>query len=106
METTFYNTTHLRDKELREAIAQCTKQDEIVLAMFKVHPNLTFTPPDIHINCFDESTPITSVRRSITNLTKSGELEMTNEQREGQYGRKNYAWRLRQPKEFVQAKLF
>jgi hypothetical protein len=73
--------------------------------MFKTHPELSFTPVDVHYNCFDESTPLTSVRRSITTLTKKGELQQTGEQREGLFGKKNYTWKLNAPKEYVQAEL-
>ena len=39
-------------------------------------------------------TLITSVRRSITDLTKEGYLEKTSEQRKGLYGKKEYIWRI------------
>lgn len=113
----FYNTTNLRDKNLREAIAKADTQDKIVLAFFKHYPDKTWTPVDVWQSCFDESTPITSVRRSMTNLSddkdKLGnpirpELVQTDEQREGAFGRVNNTWKLNvtMPKNFVQGDLF
>jgi len=76
------------------------------MAFFKIFHDKSWTPSEVWQNCFDESTPITSVRRSITNLEKRGELEQTKEQREGFYGKPNYTWRLAKPKEYVQAQMF
>jgi predicted transcriptional regulator len=38
--------------------------------------------------------PITSVRRSITNLTKQGFLEKTQDKKIGIYGKPEYIWKI------------
>jgi len=106
MSENYYNTTHQKGETLQEAIRNAKYQDDKVLAFFKFHPNKSFTPFDVHYNVFEENTPLTSTRRSITNLTKSGKLEMTSEQREGAYGKANYTWRLSVSKTELQTKLF
>jgi hypothetical protein len=39
--------------------------------------------------------PVTSVRRSISNLTKQGKLEKTSEMKKEEYGKPNYYWKLK-----------
>ena len=109
MSNSFYNTTNESGTQLKKNIRQAVKQDDLILNFFKKHPDKEYTPLEIWQAVFDEATPITSVRRSITNLTKADKLEETDIKREGAHGRSNYCWRLlvpKAPKEFVQAKLF
>ena len=40
----------------------------------------------------DNNTPLTSIRRAITNLEKKGKLEKTDIQKEGMYGKKTFCW--------------
>jgi len=52
------------------------------------------------------NSPITSVRRVITNLTGEGVLRKTDHQKEGPYGDPNYTWTLaREPTLFDQSTL-
>lgn len=90
----FYNTTHLHGKELLHATNKANSQKEKVFAFFKLNPDKEFTPADVHQAIFDEATPITSTRRSITDLTKMGFLKQTSTKREGFYGASNYCWML------------
>jgi hypothetical protein len=109
MSNSFYNTTNESGTQLKKNIRQAVKQDDIVESFFKKYPDKEFTPLEVWQARFDDSTQITSVRRSITNLTKAGKLEETDIKREGAHGRSNYCWRLlvpKAPKEFYQEKLF
>lgn len=111
MTGSFYNTTNETGAQLKKNIRQAVKQDDLILNFFKKHPDKEFTPLEVWQAVFDEATPITSVRRSITNLTKSDpqHLEETDIKREGAHGRSNYCWKLytpKAPKEFYQEKLF
>ena len=83
-------------------------QEIIIIALFKRNPKMTAS------ECFkmfpDRSTPITSIRRAISNLTRMGRLikldgsqgqlpdeeidKNTIEKRMGIYGRKEYVYQL------------
>ena len=92
---TYYNTTELAGDELKKAWSDAETQELKILVLFREHPRVTFTPFEVMRHVFpDGRTPITSVRRAITNLTDSGALVKTPHQREGEYGKVCYCWRL------------
>ena len=89
----YYNTTRLARKDLDLAIRQAKNQDEIILCLFvKYHHPLT--PSEVHGAFFTKDTPLTSIRRSMSNLTKAGYLVKTDTQVDGRYGRPEYRWNL------------
>jgi hypothetical protein len=96
----YFNTTNLQGEPLQAATTIATKQDEVVLNFFKANPLCEYTP------CFvwtylrangkiNHNVPVTSLRRSITNLTDAGMLEMTGNKVEGIYGRVAHTWKLK-----------
>ena len=90
-----YNTTNLKGDELKEKNHKAGKQADKILKYFK-RIKQPMTPSDIHLNLFDESTPLTSVRRAITTLTNRDEvLVKTENQKIGIYGSKEYYWKLK-----------
>lgn len=91
---TFYNTIDLKGQDFSVAVRNAKSQDEKILNLFLSHPLQCYTPFEVHSLLFSESTPITSIRRSMTNLEDEGKLEKTGEQKEGGFGKKNYLWRL------------
>ena len=101
--TEFYNTTKEPNKIGFVRLAQ--KQDDAVLEFFRNHPFDAFTPASVHRRVFTEATPITSVRRSITNLEKGDMLIKTDQKEVEQFGRPNYKWRLKH-REYSQPTLF
>jgi len=94
MKNVYHNTTQLRGEELNEAIRAAMNQDEKIYIWFQNHPDGEYTPSQVHQAIFDEATPLTSTRRSITNLTKRGKLQKTDEQERGIYGRPENKWCL------------
>jgi hypothetical protein len=104
---TFYNTINEPPHLLRESIANAKKQEEMVLALFKAHPLLDFTPPEVmHImSGMGKNCPLTSWRRAITNLEAGGDLEKRG-QRAGIYGKMNNAWKLKKLQANKQGDLF
>ena len=90
---TYHNTTESTGDELRHYRERARTQDEQVLSWFTVYEQEA-TPSEIWRVVFNESVPLTSVRRSLTNLTNNGDLEKTSEQRKGPYGRPEFVWRL------------
>lgn len=66
-------------------------QDELILSLFTSHPELS--PSQIYERMRFVH-PITSIRRALTNLTKAGKLEKTENMIDGMYRRKEHTWRL------------
>jgi hypothetical protein len=93
----FHNTIDLPNESLKVANNNCITQEQKILAFFEKHPNEEFTPPEIQLALSMYSTPLTSLRRAISNLTKSEKLVMTDNKKMGIYGMKNYTWRLNIP---------
>ena len=103
MPSSFYNTTGLAGEQLERRIEQAQSQEERVQALFEAHPAARLTPFEVQDVALPNS-PITSVRRAITNLTSEGVLRKTDHQKEGPYGDPNYTWTLaREPTLFDQS---
>ena len=95
----YHNTTNQTGEQLDIFSVAAKSQDEIVLQRFKGGSKM-FSPSAIHHFLIAEqriakNTPITSIRRSITNLTKKGKLIKTKEQTMSLYGRPEYVWKLK-----------
>ena len=93
--THFFNTIELAGAELKQAEEQAGSQNDQVLKIFRDHPDQSFTPPEIHKLYANWNTPLSSIRRSMTTLTKADHLVMTSEMRPGWYGRNNHCWKLK-----------
>jgi hypothetical protein len=98
----FHNTTPIEDTALlRRAIEQAQNQDAAVLAIFR-RTGLALTPSEVwkYGTAADQKWLLTSVRRSISNLTKQGLLIETCQTRVGPYGRPEREWRLKVSTDF------
>lgn len=91
---TFYNTTRESGETLKEYTEKAQTQDEKVLAFFRSRPGKYFTPFDIQKYVFDDRTPVTSCRRSLTNLTAKGLIYKSSVKEVEVYNRANYTWSL------------
>jgi len=90
----FYNTTHEKGETLEVFHRKADRQDMKVLNAFSIFLKLS---PEECWKLFyfqEKGVPLTSIRRSITNLTKAGKLVKTNEKRIGIYGRPEYIWEI------------
>ena len=92
--TNFHNTNNESGIELTVSKTKAKYQDEVILEYFKLHPDKDFTPFEVQEALGLIATPITSIRRAMTNLTSANKLLKTDIQREGQYGKKNFCWKL------------
>lgn len=92
MKTSYYNTTHSVHPDLNRYEKKAKSQEETILEFFRVSGRRS-SPSEVLMVLFDNSVPLTSVRRAITNLTNEGELVKTNKQIRGPYGRPEYQWR-------------
>jgi hypothetical protein len=92
----YFNTTNLTGHVLKERQFRAGSQTWAILEFFKLFPDKEFTPFQVQGYCEAFSHyPITSIRRAITVLTKLGYLVKTEYFRVGDYGEKNYCWRLK-----------
>jgi len=99
--TSYYNTTHLIGSDLQEAEKCSISQSKIILAQFRLHPTSEYSPSDIHTLLFTNDTPITSIRRSITCLTKAGHLVKNyTKLKIGKYGKPEHVWSLNTSKTY------
>lgn len=91
----YYNTTNLTGPALKEAVQRAKSQDEAIRLVF-VNTRIAYSPSRIMeiMQKAGYNWPITSVRRSITNLTKAGHLVQTGEQVKGMYGSLENKWAL------------
>jgi hypothetical protein len=87
----YHNTTNA-GAELARYERAARSQDEQVAELFRSYVS-PFSPSEAH-RMLRTRAPLTSIRRAITNLTRAGVLERTDEQAMGPYGRPEYRWKL------------
>ena len=99
-ELIFHDTVGLPTDQLEKGRKKAVRQKDIILAMFRDNPDMMFTPWDIermyYISSGGQRIMITSVRRSITDLTKEGKLRKGDfsDQKEESFGANNNRWRF------------
>lgn len=93
----FYNTTRLAGSELSASRANAKGQEELILEFFRSRPSQMFSPEEVHRHLFSDATPLTSTRRTITDLTSDLYLEKTDMMVMGKYGKPVHTWKLRVP---------
>jgi hypothetical protein len=90
----YYNTTSLIGGNLLKEIKSAKTQEDKITIFFKSRALSYLTPSDILRAVFDSSTPLTSIRRALTNLTRDKVLVKTDKQKIGSFGKPVYCWRL------------
>tara|TARA_E500000331_G_C17002247_1_gene602551 strand:- start:159 stop:443 length:285 start_codon:yes stop_codon:yes gene_type:complete len=85
----YYNTTKQDGNNLKSYKSKALSQEDKILNYFTVKGKAT--PTEIWSGMSADAL-LTSVRRSITNLTKSGRLTKTKEKKTSIYGRPEYVW--------------
>lgn len=88
-----YNTTHETGDTLRAYTHQANRQETAVLALFRAR-RLPMSPSQVWKHLDPDRTPLTSIRRSMTDLTDAGLLERLPVKVEGIYGRSEFLWVL------------
>ena len=88
----YFNTTKLSGARLRKAIRKAKNQNEVVMLIFK-NENPLLTPSQVLSKFPKPKPPLTSVRRSMTVLSKLGKLEKCEYQRMGIYGSPEHYWK-------------
>ena len=100
----FYNTTNEKGATLQESQKKAKSQDEMVLDYFKKYEMLGATPERVlrHFKIMEDlnenrwhNTPITSIRRSFSNLKKKGLIYKTGQTIEGDFGKQVAIWKAK-----------
>lgn len=92
----FYNTTNESGEQLELFTQKAMKQEDKVMLLFKEKYALTaYECYQLYLLKYEVNTPLTSIRRAITNLACKGKLDMMASKRTGGYGRDNYIYQLR-----------
>ena len=96
----YYNTTNEKGSLLKANTKQAENQTELTLSVFQTYPTYTFSADEvwnflIDNEAINEQTPLTSIRRSITDLTNRNRIFKTDKKVLGNAGRKTYTWRLK-----------
>jgi Fe2+ or Zn2+ uptake regulation protein len=94
----YHNTTNQVGDVLEKYNIKATSQDARVFWYFYRFKGTFFPPSEIWVELFNRNVPITSVRRSISNLTKRGLLRKTEVLVRGAYGRPEHLWVLKEDK--------
>lgn len=87
----YHNTNNLSGVDLQDAEEKTLNQEEKVQAFFNLHPLRKFLPSDVEHwlkqkGKIPHSTPITSIRRAMSNLKKDGRLDKLPDTAIGAYG--------------------
>jgi len=97
-ERTFYNTNQTTGPELIGARSDAKNQQDEILKVFRRNAKTPMSPSEIHNYLYSGTiTPLTSVRRAISNLTEAGKLKKLDSTKIGIFGRREHCW------EYVQA---
>ena len=97
----YYNTNKESGAILKNSFDITKKQEDLVLSVFETYPKENLSPDDIQgflVENVQLAYPITSIRRSITNLTNENKLKKTDEMKKGVWGKMTHTWVLRRNK--------
>lgn len=99
-EQSFHNTISLNGNDLKQAEAKARTQEELVMDYFEI-PRQSIsgeTAEDVYDyllarGWINYKTPLTSIRRAITNLCKQGKLEKLSDMKPGSMGKPIHVYR-------------
>lgn len=91
----YFNTTRLSGDELQKAKNAAVWQEDRVMFIFKNYDSrlMPCEVSKIYDSLYPPA-PLTSIRRSITCLTKKGLLRKTTDLGLGKYGANNFYWQI------------
>ena len=99
----YHNTNEEKGATLQESRKKAKTQDQTVLEFFKNHDQLGVTPERClrHFKIMEKlseskwhNTPVTSIRRSFSNLKNQGLIQKTELTIEGDFGKNVHVWKL------------
>ena len=83
----YYNTTNESTEQLEMFESKAKTQSEIIMEFLATQPSIEYGSSQLLRLVFKDTIPITSVRRSISDLVKENKLIYTGGTREGMFGR-------------------
>ena len=83
----YYNTTGEEGEQLEVFKTKAKSQSEIIMKFLSSQPMVEYGASQLLRLAFNSSVPITSIRRSISDLVKENKLFYTGGVREGLFGR-------------------
>lgn len=99
MPDSYYNTNREKGATLAKSNAKAGTQEDQILEFFqRLGYEVHKAPHQVRLAIFPLKTPITSVRRGMTNLSKAGKLEKTDNMTMGPWGKMVHTWKLPAPK--------
>ena len=90
----YYNTNRESGNTLSDSRLIAKEQQTRILDYFRANEDKSYTPCEVWVDLFRNNTPLTSIRRAMTNLTTQGFLRKTAEMKEGHYGKQCHTWRV------------
>ena len=90
--TSYHNTNSETGETLTNSELKAGSQEEKVMRFMTERTNNGYTADEIHKHF--PGWPITSVRRAISNLAKTGKLKKTDIQRMGRYNKMTYVYKI------------
>ena len=91
----YYNTTFVRNPQLREFQKSAIKQEQVVLEMMKVYNEQVtkWSTWDLH-DAYPSPIEKTSVGRALYNLAQEGKVIKLDEQKPSKYGRPEHLYTI------------
>jgi len=90
----FFNTTDESTQQAKDFAAHNETQNDRILKIYKAAKQ-PLSASQVHEKYGGICTPLTSIRRGITQLMNGKKLEKTEFMREGLYGRREYYYQLK-----------
>ncbi len=100
----YHNTNNEKGATLKRSQEKAKTQDDMVLEFLRSHDQLGVTPERTlrHFKIMEplsenrwHNTPLTSIRRSFSNLKKKGLIYKTGQTIEGDFGKQVAIWRAK-----------
>ena len=91
----YYNTTNESGEQLGIFHEKAKTQDILILEFFQDQPAVEYGASQVLRAVFSDRVPLTSVRRSISNLVAENKLEYSGRMRKGNYNRNEKLIRLK-----------
>ena len=97
-QTNYHNTNNETGEEIKLSHKKAHSQKVDVLALYKLMPDVRLSASEVYslLGYVSNNTPITSIRRCITNLMNEGHLVKLSDKRKGMYGKPESFYQLKQ----------
>lgn len=100
----YYNTNKECGELLANSERKAKSQEKRILEYYLNHRGC-YSADYLASQVFHDRVPLTSVRRALTNLTKTGQLTKTSQMVIGRYGKQTHTWQY-VPRAMRQQSLF